>query len=69
MTAGKEVTNECLLVNYVAGYDVDCAMLMVNYSCDNGTKGDTCTFYGDTATAQYSKLLKLVGIVKEDFEE
>lgn len=66
MISEKEVTNECLLVNYVAGYDADCAMLIVNYSCDNGTKGDTCTFYGDTATTLYSKLLRLVGIVKEE---
>lgn len=66
MISKKEVTNECLLVNYVAECCEGGAMLIVNYTCDNGTKGDTCTFYGDTATTLYSKLLRLVGIVKEE---
>lgn len=69
MTVGKEVTNECLLVNYVAERCDGSAMLVVSYTRDNGTKSDTCTFHGNTATSLYSKLLKLVGIIKEDFEE
>lgn len=67
MTSKKEVTNECLLVNYVE--DCNDVMLIVNYTCGNGTKGDILTFHDDTATTLYSKLLKLVGINKEDFEE
>ena len=66
MISEKGVTNECLLVNYVAERCEGSAMLIVNYTCDNGTKGDTCTFYGNTATSLYSKLLKLVGIIKEE---
>lgn len=67
MLSEKEVINECLLVNYSRDYGEDCARLMVSYTCNNATKGDTLTFYGDTATTLYSKLLRLVGIVKEDF--
>ena len=69
MVEKKEVINECLLVNYAAERADGGATLVVSYTCGNGTKGDICTFYGDTATSLYSKFLKLIGIVKEDFEE
>ena len=63
----KEVINECLLVNYVAER-CEGAVLVVSYTSGNATKGDMCTFYGDTATSLYSTLLKNVGICKEDFK-
>lgn len=69
MTSEKEVINECLLVNYSMDYGDDGPCLIVSYTCDNATKGDILTFHGDTATILYSKLLNIIGINKEDFEE
>ena len=66
MTSKKEVTNECLLVNYVA--DSDGKKLVVCRSRENKDP-IIHTWNGDKATELYFKTLELVSfgkISKED---
>lgn len=66
MTSKKEVTNECLLVNYVAERG-DGAVLVISLSNESIT--DIYTLRDEKVTLAYTKLSELIRIIKEDFKE